>query len=1079
MLKFSYGTELEKLADHLLGELNEHPRKELLAPEIFVVQNHGIGQWLSLYMAEKEGIAANLKFEFPSERIWSLIRLIDSDIPESLPSDRQPMTWSLMKLLRDEEILSEFENLRHYVQDEDPVQQSVRAWKLSSKIADVFDQYLVYRPELLLGWEHGSLRYGSESEKWQAALWNQLIAQWRNKGDADWLHRAQLQQKLLDHIEEGAMDEARLPERISVFGVSTMPPVFIKTLVKLSRLIDVYFYQLTVDPQVKESRSFKNPLLQSLGNQGADFMARLSESVKSDREVKKSLQWTSVEETTSDKKSAFKSVQADLKQDDPLRGRNLRVPAVDPTIQVHSCHSPMREVEVLYDQLLAVLEQNPDLNPDDILIMTPEIEVYAPMVEAVFGKPDEGQPEIPYHIADRGIQGRNPAISCFLKILELSESRFKVTDVLDLLEANPIQEAFGFSDEDMNRLEQWIRDNRIRWGIDGAFKSNINVPESKNFTWKSGVDRMLLGYAMKQEEGQVHRGVFPYDEIESSDDAALAGKFSRFLHVLFDFSRNLGTPKTPEQWVQELSKILSSFLPDNREYFRDISRIRDALGQLRESALLGSFDGELPFRIIRSWLEEQLAEQTTGGGRIGQGVTFSSLRPMRSIPFAMIGMIGMNDGAFPRSKIPIEFDLMNLEPQPGDPVRSEEDRFLFLENLLSARSHLYFSYSGQSNRQDTEFPPSVVLKEFLDYLEEHYGLSPDDIIQSHRLQAFSPVYFKRTSSLFSYSETQKKISCELREGYSASSLFMSRDLPEPDGEWKKLSVNDLISFFQHPPKYLLNNRLGISLREDEVLTEDREPFSLGGLEGYWVGQELLDRYIKDKSLDLYQHILEARNMLPEGWSGQRAYQQKVKEVHEFGSEVTAALDLEMLEDLEVDLDIGDFRIVGKLSDIYETAIMRYRFGRMRPKDLIDLWIRHLVFQLIKPASHPGYSRLFTRDKKKPFAEYRLSPVENPQPMLAQLLEIYWQGLQKCIYFFPESSFAYAEAVFMGDKNPEYGIKRAAYQWERTYGPYPGEVGDPYNKLMMGAINPLNAERFKQTAERFWAPLFDVLNQEED
>ncbi len=1082
MLKFYHGTQLEDLAERLLGELDDSSAQNILEPEIFVVQNHGIGQWLSLYMAgnTEEHVAANLKFEFPSERIWSLIRQIDNDIPQTLPSDRGPMTWSLMKLLSDEQVLAEFDELRHYVHDDDPTQRAVRTWKLSSKIADVFDQYLVYRPKLVLGWEEGTFRHNSEAERWQAALWNRLIEQWEQHFDHSnkWLHRARLQQKLLNFIEQGTLNTAELPERIFIFGVSDMSPIFVETMVKFSKLVDVHFYQLTVDPQVKETSSFNNPLLQSLGTQGGEVMGQLAQCVKQDPELEEKRRRVAVIDDESDQKSAFRGVQKDIRQDNAPTGRNLNVPAVDASIQVHSCHSAMREVEVLYDQLLAVLDENPEMSPDDILIMTPDIETYAPMIEAVFETPDEGQPAIPFSIADRGIQGANPAIQSFLNILELCESRFKVTEVLDLLDTNPIQEAFGFSDDNLNRLEQWIRDNRIRWGIDAPFKRNLEVPESDSFTWKAGVDRILLGYTMKPEDDRLHRGIFPYDEIETSEDAALAGKFSHFLKALFDLSRAMRDDKTPEEWMQLLAEIPDTFLPDNRDYFRDLSQIRDTLEQFDEMTEMAEVDQRLPFRIVRSWLQDQLEEQTTGGGRIGQGVTFSSLMPMRSIPFQFIGMIGMNDGAFPRSKIPIEFDLMNLEPQPGDPVQAEEDRFLFLENLLSARSHIYFSYTGQSNRQDTEFPPSVVLKEFLDYLQEHYGLQSDEIVQEHRLQAFSPKYFAN-SSLFSYSQTQQQISRQLQEGQTASSLFLNQALPEPEEEWKKLSVQNLITFFQHPAKYLLRNRLGIYLNEDDVLTEDREPFELNGLDGYQVGQELLNRYMNDQPLESYRRILESRDMLPEGWSGRQAYQQKAKEVRDFGAEIIEAFDQQELEDCEVDLDIGDYRIVGNLSDIYEQALMRYRFGKMRGKDMIDLWIRHLLFQQVKQAGHPGYSRLFTRDKDTPFAVYQLWPVEDSESILAELLNIYWQGLQQCIYFLPKSSFAYGHQVFHKGKDPEKGLKKASYEWDPSYGDYPGEVGDPYNKLLMGSRNPLKHKKFQRTATRFWAPFFEVLNQEEE
>jgi|GEM_PF-978676 len=1072
MLSIHYSTRLENLADQLLKQLDEHPPENLLAPEIFVVQNHGIGQWLSLYMAEKEGIAANLKFEFPSERIWSLIRLLDPEIPQTLPSDRGPLTWSLMHLLSKDEVLTKFEMLQRYIASTESEQAAFRRWQLCSRIADVFDQYLVYRPDMLLDWEKSNRWYPqNEAEQWQAKLWHMLIEYWQKDYNEDWLHRARLQKKLLTAIKNKTLDQDKLPGRVTVFGVSTMPPAFIKVMTELSALMDVQFYHRLVDPGVEEADTFKNSLLESLAMEEANFALQLQKCIE-DTNIVPEVEIVD-KQSSSVHATLFQQVKADIEHDvDPQKKCQA-----DSSIRVQACHSAMREVEVLYDQLLSVLEENPGMTSDDILIMLPDIETYTPMIEAVFSTTDEGQPEIPYSIADRGLEGNRPAIQSFLKILELCQSRFKVTDVLDVLDTDPIRQNFDFTDEDLNRLERWIRDNRIHWGIDGDFKGDLEIPATERFTWTSGLNRMVLGYAMKPDEDHLYNEIYPYDEIETSDEAELVGKFSKLMHHFFEIYDELRQLQTPDEWSRLLSERLSLFLPDNRDYFWEISKIREVLEQLNNYTSLGGYHQDIPFQIIYSWLEERLEEEHTGGGRIGRGVTFSSLIPMRNIPFKMIGMIGMNEGSFPRTKIPIEFDLMHLEPEKSDPVRSEEDRYLFLENIFSADSHLYFSFVGQSDRQDTEFPPSVVLKQLLDYLDEYYGVETESLITKHRLQAFSPSYFKE-NKYFSYSDTQKNISQQLLNEETGPGSFMNVDLSEPDDDWKTLSVAELISFYQHPAKYLFQKRFGIYLGEDDRPAEDREPFVLRGLDNYQLGQELLDRYIKKKPLKEYQKNVISRDLLPEGWSGAQAYRQKMDEVHEFGTEISWILDQQPMDDREVSIEIGEFNLTGKLTDLFEDSLIKYRFGRMRPKDLIELWISHLVFQELKPDHHSGISCLVTRDKKKTVAEVRLLPVDGNIEILNELLKKYWEGLRRCTYFFPQASYAFAEEIIQKDKQPKAGLKKAFQKWKREYSSYPGEGEDPYNKLMLGNRNPLGVNDFKEMSMQFWTPFFEVLNQGE-
>ncbi|TYP95339.1 DNA helicase/exodeoxyribonuclease V, gamma subunit [Fodinibius salinus] len=1068
MLNVYHSTKLEDLADQLLEELDDNARENLLEPEIFVVQNHGIGQWLSLHMARRQGISANLKFEFPSERIWSLIRLMDDDIPQTLPSDRGPMTWTLMTLFQDDTFLDEFDNLRHYIRDENPQQQVLRSWKLSEKIADVFDQYLIYRPEMIGQWEKEELKTDWPAERWQMQLWNRLFDHWKKSHDEDKIHRARLQQKLLDQIRSRELDTDPLPERISVFGVSSLPQVSVRILTELSDLIPVDFYQLNIDPGVKDCDNFRNPLLQSLGKQGTTFMSLFP--------ARAEIEYRSVENTDhTDNSSVFNEVQSDLVRDKRPSDSEPDGPPMDTSIRVHSCHSPMREVEVLYDQLLAVLDENPGLNPDDILIMTPDIETYAPMIEAVFEAPDEGQPGIPYSIADRGIQGDRPATQSLLKILELCGSRFKITDVFDLLDAVPVREVFGFSDDDLNRLEKWVEDNRIRWGIDGNFKQQMNLPESDHFTWKSGLQRMLLGYTMNSDEEHLFDDIFPYEEIETSDDAALAGRFSRFMQALFQINDLVGKEKSISRWKEELTKIPDRFLPDNRDYYWEISKIREALNTLTEQADLAAFDGRVPFQVVRLWLQEQLQEQTTGGGRLGRGVTFSSLKPMRSIPFEMIGIIGMNEDAFPRSNIPIEFDLMHLDPQPGDPVQAEEDRYLFLENLISARSILYFSYVGQSNRQDADFPPSVILAEFLDYLEDSYGLSSGDMVTEHRLQAFSPRYFM-DGQLFSYSQSQQKIGQRLVGNRGESKSFIDGELPEPDDDWKKLSIGNLISFFQHPAKFLLRNRLGIYLDEEEVLTEDRELFALERLDKYRVEQALLEQFLKEQPLESYEKVMQSRDWLPEGWSGKQVYQQKASEAREFGNAIQQQLNRQQLPDCEVDIQVNGFRITGVLGDVFPQLKLQYRFGKARPKDKVDFWIRHLLFQRVKPDGHSGKSLMLNWEDTA-LQQQTLAPVEDPNAILSDLLDWFWQGMQCPLDFYCKSSYAYAESILQDEKDEEAAVSRAQKKWESGYN-YTGEKEDPSNKLVTDGREPLEDSDFRAISCGFWEPYFEALKRGE-
>ena len=1067
MLTYCSGTDLEQLADHHLGELRKRPPKNPLSTETYVVQNHGMARWLSLYMAEKRGIAANLKFEFPAERIWSLIRAMDPDVPKALPSDRKPMTWAILYILKNDDD-ARLEVLQQYTEESDAARQEMRRWKLAGRIADVFDQYLTYRPEMILDWAKKNYKPKSATEQWQSVLWKKLIRHWESHSGKEYKHQAVLLNEILTTIDNKSLDTEKLPQRVTVFGVSAMPPVYLKILVKLSRLTDVYFY--CIAPGKDQSSS--NPINLSLGATGREYRDLLhkfiaEEEVETDRHF-----------LNYDYNSAGESLLQIFKENLLDSENETASVGFDSTIQVHSCHSARREVEVLYDQLLAMFEKDETLQPSEVMVLAPDLEAYAPEIEAIFGTVEDELPEIPFHLAERNRGRSNPVDLAVEKIIELADSRFKVTEVLDLLDSEPIQQKFNFTDDSLITLERWIDDNNIRWGIDAKSKEALDLPGSNSFTWKAGLNRMILGYAMKPDEDHLFNGIYPYREVEQTEEALLVGRFANLMELLFRLHKEVQTSRSIAQWSTLLNEWIFKFFPQKDDYFSELQRIRDMFSNLDEYKQLSGFEDDVPFRIIRSYVQEELEKKITGSGRSGKGITFSSMVPMRNIPAKVICVLGLNDNSFPRSKLPVAFDMLHQAPRPGDRSHRKEDRQLFLEILLAAKERVYFSYIGQSNRQDSKFPPSVVLRELIDYLTDRYSLKEKEMVTEHSLQAFSPKYFKaeHSSPLFSYSQRNLDIAKRLINSESEYTGFLIDELPDPDPDYKRLTVNSLIHFFQHPAKYLLQNRFGIYLNQDKILDEDREPFRLQGLEGYRIGQDLLDRYLNQKSLESYKQVANAADLLPEGWPGEQAFKQKTADVQQFGSNLQEILRQDKLEPLEVDIELGEFRITGKLDRVYTNEQILYRYGSMRPKDLIELWIRHLAFQYVKPESHSGNSRLYTRGKKQPVEFYHLPPISEPADILSDLLRIYWSGLKRNTLFFPEISFAFAHEVCFRNNDPEKGIKSAGYKWKDDYASYPREGDDPYNKLLTGDVNPLDNKDFQSISRSFWEPFFDVLNK---
>lgn len=1066
MLSIHSGTQLPLLADGLMKQLRGHPAGNVLAPEVFVVQNYGMARWLSLHIAQHEGIAANFQFIFPAEIYWHLIRLMDPHIPPSLPSDRRPMSWAIFKHLQDD-TTDELSVLQEYIQLGDTAKKEMRRWNLAGRIADVFDQYLTYRPDMLRSWENGATTTGNEAERWQAVLWNILCEHWQAQpGNSD-VHRAAMHHTLLKRINKGKIPVHKLPERLSIFAVSDMPETYVKTLAALSKLIDIHFYVIDL------SKNKNDELIDSLGQVGIEFKSMLSESVKKSNHGEEIVHFQQKAKETN--LNFFQQFRANL-----AAGRTGGEPIKwDGSIQVHSCHSPHREAEVLYDQLLLLLDDNKDLAPSDILVLCPDMDTYEPAIEAIFGAVEEGVPKIPFHIAETSSR-ENSVNVAFRKLLNIVGSRFNVTGILDLIDSDAIRKALALSMDEFQRLEKWIDENNIRWGINAEHKARMEQPVSSKFTWQSGLNRMMAGYAMEACGHALFEGVYPYKEIVQTEDVELLGRFSRFLNQLFDCNTQAEQPRTLREWGRLFGTWLSFFFMDEAPYGVQVQIIRDITQSLKKEQLLSGMEEPISFPVVRSYLEARLENESTGGGRKGRGITFSGMVAMRNIPAKIVCMIGMNDGVFPKRDQNVEFNLIPKTRRPGDRLPAREDRQIFLESIIAAQKQIYFSYTGQSNKTEAEFPPSVVLRELLDYIEENYEVDHNKLVQNHRLQSFSKDYFLKESSLVSYSIESKKIAEHLYNLKSESFSFIDQPLSEAEKSFRTVSVRQLIFFFQHPAKYLLQQRLGINLREKDVLDEDRDIFDLNGLQKYLIEQEMLNEYLEDPlGLESFKNVAEARDLLPAGWPGDHLYHSSSQTIEEFGNQIQQELRMSHLDSRDFRFKKGAFTVTGKLDQIYEHKQLLFRLGKIKPKYLIELWIKHLLLQTDKPPGHSGISSLYGLKKSSDIVEISLAPVDEAADLLAELLDLYWQGLHQPICFIPESSYAFAENVLKPDKQEAYALKKAEKKWLSNRG-YDLEGDDPYNKRLYDNAKSLNdiklVKKFKLNSKLFWSPFFASKNQ---
>lgn len=1093
--------DLNVLADRLARTVAEEPLGDPLRSEIVVVPTRGMGRWLSLRLARATGVCAHTRFVFPNRLVTDVLRSLVPDADDPAPFDRDNLTWAVADLLRTDAALRnrpETAPLARYTGDSE-----LRLYQLASRIADTLDQYLMFRPDYVRAWERDRRCLADDpDEAWQALVWRALVA--RLGGG----HHMRLQERLIARLKRGPRTAvAACAERVSVFGLSTLPRYHLDILAALARQIPVYIHLLTpsaeywgdlhsererrrlrggrpADPEL--DRDFhlaaRQPLLEAWGKTGRDFLDALLDLDAQSEELF----------PRRERRHLLGHLQADLEQlvnrgsgDDP-EAAPLPVAPRDHSIRVVSAHSPMREAEILHDHILDCFATLPGLEPGDILVMAPDIEVYAPYLRAVFDSVPPGR-RIPYTIADRSPRRESPVAEAFLALLRLADSRFAAPDVLGLLEFAPVRERFGLAAGDLEHVREWLAGANIRWGLDGPSKERLGLPPEPAHTWRAGLDRLLLGYALPPEADALFGGIAPAAGVEG-DGAAVLGRLAELVAAFGRLARALDSRGTRREWSRRLAAVLDEFFVRSEDVDRETERLRAAIHDLGEWPGLGDEGPAYGLDAVRHSLEETLGQPGVEFGFLTGRVTCCSMVPMRSIPFRVIALLGLNDAEFPRQAPECGFDLMRRERRILDRSRRDEDRYLFLESLLSAGDVLYISYIGRHARDNSALQPAVAVNQLIDYIGQGYRFpdadsrrAPGDepsvprLAVEHPLQPFSERYFTGPpdGALFTFSEADARAA---GSSPAAAPAVPSRLTPAGP-EWRVVTPGQLTEFFRNPARFLLVNRLQARFGREEADPSGEEPFALNSLAKYALEADMLAEPAVGADPGPVRARLQAAGELPPGAAGRVAFAEVWLEAEAVRERVADAQGDAEPEAVAVELALagpdGPLIIRGMVGGLYGGTLLRARTGKIRAVDRLSLWVEHLLLS----GGHPGrVSRgvFIGKLDRGGIGQWTVPPVAAPAAVLAQLLEVFWEGVHGFIPFAPRSSEKFA-AEYRKHDDAARAMRAAQDEWLGGYRKSP-EADDFCLRLALDRLGVFAGDGVHEEFARLALAVFEPLLQ---
>lgn len=1084
MFHLHYDTDLNRLADRLAGLLARREAADLLRPQTVLVPQKGLERWLVQRLAERHGIAANLEFLMPAQMVWRLLRALHPGLPPHSRFDREVLVWRLLDLL--ERLPAQAPAVAALV-GEDP--QPLRRFQLAAHLAHLFERYQAYRRDLLEGWQRGA-----ERDDAQAVLWRALVEGTpespRSRLLGDFLHR---------YDADDAAAPPGVPARLFAFGCINVSPDVLRFMGILGRHAELHFFLPTpcreywgdiprrrdAAAQLRERGGGffdqpANPLLVSMGGLGRDFVAQVFgyDEVQPDIE-------TFADDAEPPRDTLLHRLQADvITQQAAIADVDMAGPDPDDdSLQVHVCHSPLREVEVLHDRLLDLFQRHPDLEPRDVAVMVPDIATYAPCVDAVFGALSAHDARfIPWTVADRPDSQAHALGAMFLGLLDMPASRLGLEEVLDIVTVPAVARASGLDGADFDALRELAAAAGICRDEHAADREAQGLPAYREFSWAFGRERLLLGYLLGHDDeadADLAFAVAPLTDVEG-DRAVALGQLLRVQRLLYRWRGQARQTHTPAGWQRLLNRLLDALVPatDERDEARALESIRAALAALGDGAAWAGYGGVLDWRGVRDFLRGRLAEAPAYQRFLAGGVSVCGMVPLRNVPFRVICVLGLDAAAFPRqdpadAMSRLYADALADHRRLGDRSTREDDRYLFLQTLMAARDVLHLSYVGLHPRDGSRIEPSVLVSELLHVACTGYfadaRAAHEALVVTHPMQPFSRRLFDGVDRrLFTYRH-EWLATAQAGPGRARQARFADAAWPV-DEVPGRVDLADLQQFFGAPQRYFLRQCVGLAIAGAERGGADREPLVDDPMMRAIRERGLLDRLLHDDlDIDTTRRWARAHGLLPPLALGEKVHADSFGEVAPQARIWRSRARGDMSPEVQVfELTLPSGRVLeGRLPHLDSTGMASWVGNANNAKNWMHWWLEALV---VRARFDIAGCLAFGRGNdhlSMPLAP-RMPSAKGAAALLDALLDIHREGLARPLPLPPRSGWAWARDRARRKKpDAARSLDAARKEWEK-------ESADPWIGVALRGTDPLADPRFGELALEVYGPLWDAL-----
>jgi exodeoxyribonuclease V gamma subunit len=1103
-----------------LGDLLSTPLPDPFATEIISVPTRGVERWLSQGLAQRLGASPGrsdgvcIGVSFPSPR--RLVARALAGSPEEEDSDPwQPYraVWPLLRVIdgcRNEPWAAV---LWHYLGGSGSTEldtlRAGRRWSTARHVAGLFATYAAVRPVMIDNWSRGRDLDAAgcplpPDRAWQAELWRRLRNELGAPSPAERLASAvaRLQR------EPASSD---LPERLSVFGATRLDPDHLRVLNALADHRDVHLWLAHPSPVLWDrvtaaarSNGLHSAMLLRRFDDTTDALVRHRLLAYLGRDVRElQLALTKINPNAVDvQHSAAESIpqhttllgqlQSDIAANRAPRPEDSRpvLGGDDQSVQFHACHGPDRQVEVLREVLVGLLADDATLEPRDIVVMCPDIEKFAPLIAASFGlDTPETQAEHPGHrlrvrLADRSLRQLNPLLALVSRLVALADSRVGSSALLDLCAVPPVARKFGFSQDDLERLQDLVSRAGVRWGFDAAHRSRFQMGEFRQNTWAAGLERLLLGVTMDETDQHFLGTTLPLDDVDAGD-VDLVGRLAELVARVNTLTAACHTTQPLNAWVELFKHAIELLATVPTADSWQLSHAYHELGDLALGTDQAS-DVSLSLAEVSALLSDAFRGRASRANFRTGTLTVCTMLPMRSVPHRVVCLLGVDDGVFPRKPAADGDNIVSDEEWIGDHDVRSEDRQLLLDAVMSTQERLVVIFAGSDPRSGAEIPPAVPIGELLDALDTTARTGDGipvrtKITTRHPLQPFDAANFVPGGlgfgDQFSFDRSGLRAAhAASRERRSAVQIFGAARLPDP-AEDGLVSLSDLVRFFHHPIRALLYDRGGLGIIRPDETPDEQIPVSLNGLDAWSIGDRVLRLRTAGHRAESLIAAEWRRGYLPPRGLGQRAIREITDQVEQL-VETAQPFLTDRPAPYEVLAELAEVRLTGTVSGVIGDSIVHVSYSKLAAKHRLQAWLELLALTV----TDPGQSWRSVTIGRGGCSQ--LGPVDATWAgrVLADLIDLRTTGLREPIPFSPKTSAEYA-ALRYRDRLPQLYQRRLEKLWaEDRDEAYERFFGSSLDALLDQPSIPseergslAEPSRFGTIARRVFQPLLSIEN----